>query len=78
MKLNVRERLRTMRMNNRGERGGEGKLNVREEPRTMRMNEGEGVRAKGMSWCRSVSKVVVVILDGCTREERYNLGLVYY
>jgi len=53
-------------------------LNVREEPRTMRMNEGEGVRAKGMSWCRSVSKVVVVILDGCTREERYNLGLVYY
>jgi hypothetical protein len=31
MKLNVRERLRTMRMHNRGERGGEGKLNVREE-----------------------------------------------
>jgi len=36
-----------MRMNNRGECGGEGNLNVREESRTMRMNEGECVRGKG-------------------------------
>jgi hypothetical protein len=78
MMLNVRGRSRTMRMNNRGECGGEGNLNVREESRTMGMNEGEGVRGKGNEVVEANVPRCCGDIGGLYEGGEVQSGIVYY